>query len=402
MPMPDRMPNIAEAATPAAIQELAGMRPHATRIGPQEYLQRRTQAREFMAAAALDAVWLHAGTSLRYFTGLDWRGHERTKGMLLPCSGAPTLIVPEFEAELAASSLPADCQLRTWSERDNPFSVIAVRLGELGLASGTIGIEERTPFFLVEGLGAAAPVASLRGATAVTAKCRARKSGAELALLRAASQATWLAYRALWRCAQPGMTCAQLHELIELAYRALGVQGRASIHIDADTASPLPSRPQVRLRDNSLVLIDDGCTVEGYYGDITRTFVVGKPTSAMLRVFNAVRAAQDSALARARPGVAMGQVDAAARAALEGAGFAPADRYFPYRLGHGLGLDEHEWYYLSPDNADALQADMVLTNEPGIYLPGAFGIRLEDEMHVGELETSTFTSRCDDLERPFD
>lgn len=152
-------------------------------------------------------------------------------------------------------------------------------------------------------------------------------------------------------------------------------------------------------------MIDDGCTVEGYQSDITRTFVLGKlpekTGDKMKKVFDIVHRGQSTALATARPGTESGAVDAAARKVIVDAGYGPDYKYFVHRLGHGLGMDGHEWPYLVRGNHTKLAADMTTSNEPGIYIRGEFGIRLEDDMHITESGAELFTPQSPSLEDPF-
>ena len=148
-------------------------------------------------------------------------------------------------------------------------------------------------------------------------------------------------------------------------------------------------------------MIDDGCRAEGYNSDITRSFVLGKPSDKMKQVFDIVHKAQSAALAAARPGVPCEAVDAAARKVIEDAGYGPGYKYFTHRVGHGLGMDGHEWPYLVRGNKLPLAAHMTFSDEPGIYIPGEFGVRLEDDMHITESGAELFTPQSPSLENPF-
>jgi Xaa-Pro dipeptidase len=159
------------------------------------------------------------------------------------------------------------------------------------------------------------------------------------------------------------------------------------------------------VHEGTIVLMDGGCAVEGYQSDITRTFVLGKPSSKsgdkMKNVFDIVHRAQSAALAAARPGAECGAVDAAARKVIIDAGYGPDYKYFTHRLGHGMGMDGHEWPYLVRGNSTKLQTNTTTSNEPGIYIRGEFGIRLEDDMHITENGAELFTPQSPSLEDPF-
>jgi Xaa-Pro dipeptidase len=261
-------------------------------------------------------------------------------------------------------------------------------------------------FVFADGIARAAPQASLVSATPVTAGCRMIKSAHEIALMRLACQVTLAAYEAVYHALREGMTQQQVEDLIAAAYGQLGFPGEASVQVGEYSALPHgSSTPQV-IREGSIVMIDDGCTVEGYQSDITRTFVLGKASEQlgdkMRKVFEIVHRAQATALATARPGVECGAVDAAARKVITDAGYGPDYKYFTHRLGHGMGMDGHEWPYLVRGNTTKLQPNMTFSDEPGIYIPGEFGIRLEDDMHITENGAELFTPQSPSLEDPFE
>jgi Xaa-Pro dipeptidase len=219
--------------------------------------------------------------------------------------------------------------------------------------------------------------------------------------MQLANNITLQVYEATWKSLRPGMTNDAFSDLIAAAYRQVGFPGDASCQVDAWSALPHGSlQPQI-IREGSIVLIDDGCIVEGYQSDITRTFVVGKASDKMKRVFDGVHKAQAAALKAARPGVECQAVDAAARKVVDDAGFGPGYTHFTHRVGHGIGMDEHEWPYLVKGNTQPLQANMTTSDEPGIYLKGEFGVRLEDDMYITPDGAKWFTPQSNSLEEPF-
>jgi len=231
------------------------------------------------------------------------------------------------------------------------------------------------------------------------------KSAHEIALMRLASQATLTAYEAVYHALREGMTQQHVEDLVAAAYGQLGFPGEASVQVDEYTASPHGSATPQVIREGSIIMIDDGCTVEGYQSDITRTFVLGKaPENSrdkMRKVFDVVHRAQAAAVAAAHPGVECGAIDDAARKVITDSGYGPNYKYFTHRLGHGLGMDGHEWPYLVRGNKTKLQENITTSDEPGIYIPGEFGIRLEDDMHVTENGAELFTPQSPSLEDPF-
>ena len=274
-------------------------------------------------------------------------------------------------------------------------------MAELHASTGTLGIEDRVPFFRANRIGDALPHVRLRPATAVTAGCRSIKSAAELALMQIANDATLAVYHAVWNALEPGMTQQQVLDWINAAYARQGLTGEASINVGKYTALPHGSIAPQKIVEGTVVMLDDGCFVEGYQSDLTRTFVLGKATDKMKNVFGIVRKAQQAALKATHPGATMESVDAAARKVIVDAGYGPDYAYFSHRLGHGIGMDMHEWYYLVRGNRRKIMPNMTFSDEPGIYIPGEFGVRLEDDMQVTDDGARWFTPQSPSIEQPF-
>jgi Xaa-Pro dipeptidase len=403
-----------DAALPPSLAQLKSRKSEGTPITREERHERQERARALMTENALDAIVLMEGTSLRYFTGIRWWGGERAFALVLPARGAAFYVCPAFEEGRAREQLNnapdgEQADVRVWQEDENPYQRIAQGLKDRGIASGKVGIEETVRFVFADGiaraLSQAASQTTITSATPVTAGCRMIKSAHEVALMRLAAQVTLAAYEAVYRALRPGMTQRDASDLIDAAYRQLGFPGDASIMVDGATAYPHGSATPQVIREGSLVMIDDGCTAEGYQSDITRTFVLGKVSrnagDKMKSVFDIVLRAQSAALAAARPGAECGAVDAAARKVITDAGYGPDYKYFTHRLGHGLGMDGHEWPYLVRGNATRLQANMTTSNEPGIYIRAEFGVRIEDDMHITENGAELFTPQTLSLEDPF-
>jgi len=394
------------ASLPPSVAQLKSRKSEAIPITREERGDRQERARKLMTDNALDAIVLMEGTSLRYFTGIRWWGGERAFALVLPAKSAAFYVCPAFEEGRAREQIGnapsgAQANVRTWQEDENPYRLLAQGLRDCGLAGGKIGIEENIRFVFADGIAKAAPQAVFASATAVTAGCRMVKSAREIALMRLAGQVTLAVYDAVYRALREGMTQRDVGELIERAYARMGFPGDASVMVGEYTASPHGSNTPQVIREGSIIMIDDGCTVEGYQSDITRTFVLGKASEKMKQVFDIVHRAQAAALAAARPGAECGAVDAAARQVIADAGYGPDYKYFTHRLGHGLGMDGHEWPYLVRGNPTKLQANVTTSNEPGIYIPGEFGIRLEDDMRVTEDGADLFTPQSPSLEAPF-
>jgi Xaa-Pro dipeptidase len=278
---------------------------------------------------------------------------------------------------------------------------VADGLRARNITTGRLGIEETVRYVFANGAAAVLPALTLASGTPVSAGCRMIKSAHEIELMRLASAVTWKAYEAAYRALRDGMTQHDFARLVSQAHERLGFQGGAGVQVGPNSALPHGSaKPQV-IRQGTILLIDGGCQVEGYSSDLSRTFVLGKATDRMKQVFEIEQRAQKVALATARPGVECQAVDAAARKVISDAGFGPDYKYFTHRVGHGMGMDGHEWPYLVRGNTLPLQAGMVFSDEPGIYIPGEFGVRLEDDMHITEGGAELFTRTSPSLEDPF-
>ena len=391
---------------PPSIARLQSRRSEATPITKEERSERQERARKLMAENSLDAIVLMEGTSLRYFTGIRWWGGERMFALVLPSKGSAFYICPSFEEgrareQLANAHEGDHAEVRTWQEDGNPYALLNQGLQDRGIATGKLGIEESIRYLFVNNIAQNAPHATLVSATPVTAGCRMIKSPHEIALMRLASQVTLSVYEAVYHGLHEGMTQHDVGDLIEKAYARTGFPGDASVMVGEYSANPHGSNTPQTIRDGNIIMIDDGCVVEGYQSDITRTFVLGKAADKMKQVFDIVHRAQSAALAAAKPGAPCGSVDDAARKVITDGGYGPDYKYFTHRLGHGLGMDGHEWPYLVRGNKTPLQTNITTSNEPGIYIPGEFGVRLEDDMHVTENGAELFTPQSPSLEDPF-
>lgn len=395
-----------DAALPPSLARLKSRKGEATPISREERHDRQERARKLMAENALDAIILMEGTSLRYFTGIRWWGGERTFALVLPAKGAAFYVCPAFEEGRAREQITnapdgAAPDVRVWQEDESPYQRIAQGLKERGIVGGKLGIEETVRFVFADGIAKAAPQVTIASATPVTAGCRMIKSANEIALMRLAAQVTLAAYEAAYLAVKDGMTQPELEGLVQKAHERLGFPGGADAQVGEFSAFPHGSvTPQV-VHEGSIVLMDGGCAVEGYQSDITRTYVLGKASDKMKIVFDIVLRAQSAALAAARPGVECGAIDAAARKVVTDGGYGPDYKYFTHRLGHGMGMDGHEWPYLVRGNPTKLQANMTTSNEPGIYIRGEFGVRIEDDMHITENGAELFTPQTKSLEDPF-
>ncbi len=318
----------ADQSLPPAIATLRTLRAEAKPITVEERTTRQEKARRLMRDNNLSAIVLAQGTSLKYFTGIRWEGGERLFAMVLPAKGDAFYVAPAFEEGRAheqiaqtpegtklSSDVHADVRadVRVWQEDESPYARVAQGLSDRGIASGTIGVEETMKFLFSDNLRKAAASATFASATPVTAGCRMIKSRHEIDLMRLAAKVTLAAYEATFRSMKVGMTQHEVADMVDAAHRQLGFNGGADVQVGEFSALPHGSIAPQEIREGTIVMMDGGCSVEGYASDITRTFVLGKASDKMKQVFDIVHHAQSAALAAAKPGVEAGSVDAAAR-----------------------------------------------------------------------------------------
>jgi Xaa-Pro dipeptidase len=392
-------------AMPPAIRALKPMKEGVTPISVAERQARLEKARRLLRESGADALMLTGGTSMMYFTGISWGISERLLAAFIPVTGKPFLVTPKFEEarameQVALGPMTDGADIYPWEESEDPYALIAGGLRARGLATATIAVEETVRFQFSNGVSRL-PAVRIAEGTPVTAGCRMVKDAHEIALMRHASIVTHKAYEAAWKSLKEGMTQDEFARLVSMAHTQLGFSGGAGVQVGKYAAMPHGSTTPQVVREGSILLIDGGCKVEGYSSDISRTFVLGKPTQRMKDVFEIEHRAQSAALAAARPGIACEDVDAAARKVIVDAGFGPDYTFFSHRVGHGMGMDGHEWPYLVRGNTLPLAPGMVFSDEPGIYIPGEFGVRLEDDMLITEGGAELFTPQSPSLEQPF-
>lgn len=399
-------PASAQDELPASLAALAPMTDGVVPISVDERRARLEKARRLMRENDLDALMLTGGTSMVYFTGIRWGLSERLLALILPRSGTPFVVAPAFEEDRAREQLDngpigSDGEVLTWEENENPYRLIAGGLRERGIVTGSMGAEETVRFVFTNGVATAAPQLDIRSGTPVSAGCRTVKDAHELDLMRHASAVTLRAYEAAYLAMEEGMTQRDFSGLVSLAHERLGYSGGAGVQTAQYSALPHGSTTPQTIQEGTILLIDGGCGVEGYRSDLSRTFVMGQPTQKMKDVFEIELTAQTAALRAARPGVPCEAVDAAARKVISDAGYGPDYKYFTHRVGHGMGMDGHEWPYLVKGNTLPLAPGMVFSDEPGIYIPGEFGVRLEDIMYITSEGAELFTPQSPSLEEPF-
>src|SRR5271169_4230416 len=285
---------------PPSLAALQSRASEAKPITVEERRQRLERARQLMQQNKLDAIFLFGGTSLVYFIGIDWWNSERLLALVLPQKGRAFFVCPAFEEDrareqLAKGPLAGDADVLTWQEDENPYERVAQGLRARGIVAGTLGIEERVTYVFTSEVAKAAPQLTLSSATPVTAGCRMIKSEHELALMLLANQVTLAAYKAAYEALRPGMTQDDFAMLVATAHSRLGFKGEASVQVGEYSALPHGSATPQVVREGTILLIDGGCSVQGYASDISRTFVLGKPSGPsadkMRRVFDIVHQA---------------------------------------------------------------------------------------------------------------
>lgn len=373
-------------------------------ISADEYQQRIERARALMREQNVDALLVSAGTSLRYFAGVPWGATERLVALLLTTSGDPVMICPVFEEGSLDAVLRIPTDKRLWEEHEDPHALVAQVLRERG--ASTLALDPGAAFVIHTGLARHLSAACITDATAIIDGCRMCKSPAELALMQQACDMTLFVQRLAAGIAHEGIGTDTLIRFIDEAHRALGADNGSTFCIAQfghATAFPHGIPGVQHLREGELVLIDTGCTVQGYHSDITRTWIFGDADDEQRRIWALEKAAQQAAFDVVRPGVACEEVDAAARRVLDAAGLGPDYRLpgLPHRTGHGCGMAIHEAPYMVRGNRIALAKGMCASNEPMIVVPGRFGVRLEDHFHVTDDGAQWFTPPSVAIDMPF-
>ena len=389
--------------TPEAIRQLKPMTDGVVPITLEERKGRIEKARRLMQEKHIDAIYLEPGSSMSYFTGMQWGTSERMFAVVIPARGDIAWVCPKFEEERARELIKIGEDVRTWEEDESPYKRVAEIFRDRGLRTGRIGMEERVRFFLFDGIRKAAPAFQYVSADPITAGCRMYKSPSELALMQRANDITIVAYKATHASMREGMTQGEFAGNCSAAFRALGVSGGVFCSFGKFTAFPHGSSTPQRLKEGDVVLMDGGCSVDGYESDITRTFVFGKPTTRQRDIWNLERRSQDAGFAAAQVGAPCEAVDAAARKVIVDAGFGPDYKVpgLPHRTGHGIGLDGHEWTNFVRGNKTPIQPGMCFSDEPTIVIYGEFGIRLEDCLYITESGPKFFTKQSPSIEEPF-
>lgn len=372
-------------------------------IGVDERLSRIAKAQMLMVDAGIDAIVLEPGSAMLYFSGVSWRRSERLTAVIIPRRGEIAIVTPYFEEPSVRESMTFGDDIRTWHEHESPFDLIAGILKDRGLNQGVIGLEETVRYFVAKGIKKSVRSFAITSALPVTLGCRMYKSESEIALMKKASEVTLTAFRHVYSRLEAGMTPADVNAMMFDTQTALGgVEVWNMALFGEASAYPHGTNQPQDIKEGQIVLMDCGCTVEGYRSDISRTFVFGSPTKRQREVWQTVRKGQQIAFETATLGTPAGAVDDAVRAYYESLGYGPGYQTpgLSHRTGHGIGMDGHESVNFVHGETTRLMSGMCFSDEPGIYIFGEFGVRLEDCLYMTLRGPAWFTVPPDSLDDP--
>ncbi|HTD72778.1 MAG TPA: Xaa-Pro peptidase family protein [Steroidobacteraceae bacterium] len=391
-------------ARDSAASKLKSLTGGAKPISVEERRSRIEKAQGFMAQRKVAALLIESGSSLEYFTGIRWRRSERTTLAIIPVSGAVLVVTPAFEEPSVRETLQVGGDVQPWDEHENPFEKIVQGLKARGIDSGVLAAESTIRFFIVAGIRQASSAYEIVPADAIVRACRLIKSPAELALMQLANDVTIAGLRHVHSQVAVGMSASDISALMDRTTLALGGSpgGFSLVLLNEASAYPHGSVKPQSVREGSVILMDCGCAVHGYESDISRTWVFGQANARQRKVWNTVKRGQELALETAKLDAPVGGIDDAVRKYYESEGWGPGYHLpgLSHRTGHGIGLDGHEPPYLVHGDTTQLQAGMCFSDEPGIYIPGEFGIRLEDCWHMTASGPKLFTPLAKSLDEP--
>jgi Xaa-Pro dipeptidase len=372
-------------------------------ISVEERHARIAKVQSLMAQRKVAALLVESGSSLEYFTGIRWRRSERTTLAVIPASGEVLVVTPAFEEPSVRETLQVGGDVRPWDEHENPFEKVVQGLKDRGINSGVLAAESTMRFFIIAGIRQASSAYEIIPADPIVRACRLIKSPAELALLQVANDVTIEALRQVHAQVALGMSGSDIGALMDHATISLGGSPEFSlVLLNEASAYPHGSVKPQKIREGSVILMDCGCAVHGYQSDISRSWVFGQPSARQRKVWDTVKRGQEIALETAKINVPVGAIDDAVRKYYESQGWGPGYRLpgLSHRTGHGIGLDGHEPPYLVHGDTTPLQAGMCFSDEPGLYTPGEFGIRLEDCWYMTASGPKLFTPLAKSLEQP--
>jgi len=383
--------------------DLKSMTAAAKPISADERHARIAKVQMLMGQRRIAALLIEPGATLDYFTGISWRRSERTTLAVIPARGEVLVVTPAFEEPSVRETLQVGGEVRAWNEHESPFERIVQGLRDRGIASGVLAAEPTIRFFIIDGIRRSSNAYDIVSAEPLVRACRLVKSPAELSLMQTANNVTIEALRSVHAQVERGMSSADIGALMDRTTMALGGSPEFSlVLLNEATAYPHGSLQVQTVREGSIILMDCGCTVHGYQSDISRTWVYGRANARQRKIWNTVKRGQEIALETAKIDVPVGSIDDAVRSYYEREGWGPGYKLpgLPHRTGHGIGLDGHEPAYLVHGDMTPLQAGMCFSDEPGLYIPGEFGVRLEDCWVMTASGPKPFTGLAKSLDEP--
>jgi len=393
-----------ESRASSSAATLAPLTAQARPITAEERLARTSKLQTLMQSQKIAALLVEAGSSLEYFTGVSWWRSERTTAALIPAQGKTVVVTPYFEEPSIRETLQVDAEVRTWKEDESPFALLAAAIRQHERAAGTLAIEPTLRFFIWDNVSKSLNGArNITSGDAVVSACRMHKSASELALMQVANDVTLAAIRHVHAQVKQGMTAQDVLAILIDATTQLGGNHELTLVLLNEAAAfPHGSNKPQSVRSGSTILIDSTCTVHGYQSDISRTWFFGDASKRQREVWNTVKRGQEVALERAKVGIPVGSIDKAVRTYYESLGWS-RDYLLPglsHRTGHGIGMDVHESPYLVRSDQRPLEAGMCFSDEPGLYIPGEFGVRLEDCWYMTDQGPKTFTPLAESVDKP--
>jgi Xaa-Pro dipeptidase len=389
---------------PAATEpQFKSLTTQAKPISANERNARLAKVQSLMEQGQIAALIIEPGSTLDYFTGIRWHRSERITLAVVPAHGDLLVVTPAFEEPSVRETLQVDGEVRPWNEHESPIELIVQGLRDRGAVAGSVAVESTVRFFIVDGIRQASKAYQLVSADPLVRACRLHKSPAELALMQLANTVTLEALRSVHARVQTGMNSKSIAALMDRTTLALGGTPEFSlVLLNEASAYPHGSLQAQTVHQGSVILMDCGCTVHGYQSDISRTWVFGRASPRQRKIWNTVKRGQQIALETAKIGIPTGEIDDAVRSYYEREGFGPGYKLpgLSHRTGHGIGLDGHEPAYLVHGDTTPLEPDMCFSDEPGIYIPGEFGIRLEDCWRMTASGPELFTPLAKSLDDP--
>lgn len=389
--------------TKSTAKNLTPITDSVTPISKAERLQRIAKAQKLMQQLDIAALVLEPGAAMDYFSGIQWWRSERLTAVVIPREGNVAVVCPFFEEPSVRESLAVSDDIRVWQEHESPFALIKQILADAGIKQGKVAFENSVRYFVLSGLMAELSNMQHVSAEPVTRGCRMYKSQHELELMHKANEVTLLAYADVWSKLALGMSQGDVKSLMKNAQTQLGGKGAWNMALfNQASAYPHGTKQKQTLTEGSIVLMDCGCNVHGYQSDISRTFVFGEPNKRQREVWQTVRQGQQVAFEQAKLGNQAGSVDDAVRKLYQTKGFGPGYKLpgLSHRTGHGIGMEGHESVNFVHGESEILKPGMCFSNEPGIYIQGEFGVRLEDCIYMTKNGPQWFTMPPSSLDEP--